>query len=282
MSFTVENLNLGSFDSEKIISETISTSGFAKLSAAVAVLPAHGTSITVTGGYKATGIGEGGQKVASGTNSSVKMGANKLQVSAVVTEEFLATKAAVANTVLKQFPSVTARDYDRIVLGLDPVPADWDNFSTAASLETVEVIAGGESNLDDATDEVANGNITGILLTSKMLSYLRRQRNTLGTRVYDITDETIDGVPYAKVNGSEAVGIIGDFSQAYGAIQEFKNVTDGTSYRIKDAGTITDMSGVEHNLTDSNKYAFIYEQIVGSAFTADNLVRIVPATATGE
>lgn len=282
MAFTIEDLALGDIEADVVIGITKKTSAFAKLAQAVALLPDRGLSIPRVTNMRAYGVGEGKQKVASGENDSVKMGSNKLQVSTVLTEELVASKVPVADAVMNQFPFVTARDLDLFVLGVHDKPADWSDFSTAAELATVEIADGTTSNLDDAYEAVDTGSVTGIMLTTKMLSYLRRQRLASGTRVYDITDDTIDGIPYATVISSEAVGIVGDFSQAYASVQEFKNVVDGTSYRIKDSGTITDSSGVEHNLTDSNKIAIQYEQIVGSAFAGAGLVRIVPAAVAGE
>lgn len=278
MAITVKDLGLHLVDADALVTDVQKTSSVAKAAKDVGDLGVVGLSIPKLSGLTAYGIGEGGQKIASGEASNIEIKANKLVTSTVLTEEAVAGSAALTNAVFEGLPSANATKFDNIVLGVEEVPSAWVGFKSFSSLTNEIVLGAGEAAgvaLDDALGLIKDGNATAILLTTSMLSEMRRQRVTnTGQRVFDFVDGTIDGIPYYTVSSSEKIAVVGNFNRAFFSITPFENI-EGSAVRVKDAGNITDSLSVVHNLTDSNKYALIYEDMVGFNYEEDFFTKIV-------
>jgi hypothetical protein len=283
MTVTLAQLALGAIDQGEVLETSAKTSAFLTLGKRKTAIPAGGEVISNPVGNKAYGIGESGQKIASGKNEPLKMGRNKIQTSTVFTEEAIAQAENVWDVTTDIFPSAIAQAFDEIALGIVDVPAAWTNFGTFKNAAALPISEGAEASVDfdDARAAVADGVVTGIVLTTSMLQYLKRQRyEATGARVFDISDGMIEGIPYATVASAVKVGVLGNFKHLYASLETFKNpLPPHDSYRIKDAGSITDSDGTVHNLTDSNELAFIAENWAGLTFAAASFAKIVPAPA---
>jgi hypothetical protein len=283
MTVTLAQLELGPIDQGEVLETAVKTSAFLTLGKRKASIPAGGEVISNPVGNKAYGIGESGKKIASGKNEPIKMGRNKIQTSSIYTEESIAQAENVWDATTEIFPSAIAQAFDEITLGIADVPAAWVNFGTFKNMTAlpIGVDAEASTDFDDARAAVASGLVNGMVVTTSMLQYLKRQRYaTTGARVFDVSDNLIEGIPYAVVASPVAVGVLGNFKHLYASLETFKNpLPPHDSYRIKDAGEITDSDGTVHNLTDTNEIAFIAEAWAGLAFAAASFAKIVPAPA---
>lgn len=285
MTITIEDLQLGAIPTGLLEKTRVDASAFQFIGTQLPTLPLHGATIDGVGDVESYGVEEGGQKIASGVQSVTHIGAGKFVAACVLTEEAFITAAHIRDALTKKQPEAHARKFDLIVAGLAPVPAGFSNFHTLKDVQSATISEGVEAgaDLDDALSLVANGNVTGAVLTTAMLSYMRRQRiGATGARVYDIQmtgqqTGVIEGIKFALISSTVKLGYFGDFSNFYWGT----HVLDAQfAFKVKDAGNITDGNGVVHNLTDSNKVALISEIFQGAAFTnAANYVKVVPAPA---
>lgn len=278
MTITVADLQLGAIPTGLLEKTRVEASAFQRAGTQLPTLPLHGATIDGVDGFESNGVAEGGQKIASGVQSVTHIGAGKFVCATVLTEEAFITAAHIKDAITKKQPQAHARKFDLIVAGLAPVPAGFQNFHTLKDVQSAEISEGVDAgaDLDDALALVRNGAVTYGVLTTAMESYLRRQRiGATGARVFDMTNGTIEGIPYATINSTEKLGYFGDFDNFYWGTAQ---LADEFAFKVKDAGNITDGNGVVHNLTDSNKIALISELFQGAAFTnALNYVKIVPA-----
>lgn len=285
---TLSELGIGPIDAGAIVSSDKGHNPFKALGRKI-YLPLQGASVTALGGLQAQGVGEGEAKKTSGTASAVIVGANKMQVSVVETYEFFKHAAAtnVPELIFNEFPKAIATQTALITAGIAPVPAGWSNYANFGTAITTEVeVAAGEAasvDLDDAFAGVASGVVTGMVLSTSMLAYLKRQRNSkTGTRVFEVDGDTttgfLDGVRYETFVSATAVGYVGNFDNFVYGEEAFTNPITGDAFIIHTAGNETDFNGVVHNLNAENKVALRYEQIVGSGIAdVDSFVKIVPA-----
>lgn len=284
MAIDYASLEIGELYGPEVLKEAQVSSAANSLAKPVGPLGIAGLRFSKLSGGQAYGIGEGGKKVASGVAESVVVKPNKIHRTQVLTEEAIAGSPQLWTAVKETAPSDVAKAFDSYVLGLTALPDDWAGFRSFSELTNeVEVPAGADAAvaLDDAVARVKDGAANGLLITSAMLAYLRRQRiGATGARVFDITADQLEGINYKVVNSSERVAVAGNFQDAaWSAIDEFTSPVTGEAFRVKDSGEITDSLGVVHNLTDSNKYALIYEVLGGFNFDDDFFTRLVPAEA---
>lgn len=279
MAITLESLELGAVDSGAIIETSQEGSAFYKLGKKVVGLGPTGQVFHNLTGQKAFGIGEGGKKVASGKAVPVKINPNKIQTSSVFTEEMIVQKPAVADALFNSAPVAVSVCFDDIIAGVAPVPAAWTNFATlsTAAEKTIGVGEAASVDFDDAVGSLVGGVYNGMVVSSSMLSYMRRQRNSRDGRVFEITADTIDGLPYAVFNSTTKVGFVGDFRHLLVSLETFVSPVSNTAYRLGTEGSITDTDGTTHNLLEENKTAVIYEVWAGAAAVLSSFVKLVPA-----
>lgn len=302
MTVNLLGFELGEVDSQLVESERQKASAFKRAGTRVN-LPLTGTTIKGVTGLQAYGVGEGKTKTASGKSVAAHMGANKSVQVTVETKEAWNYSSTIADAILTAQPTAHATLFDKVILGLAPVPADWKNFvvlktvaagnqaaqdaayEAGTDIRTIEIPTGEAATvaLDDVEGAVAEGVITAYVLTTAMLAYLKRQRiASTGARAFDIVADGVDsgtingGTPYYTVKSSVPVGVAGDFSKFYFGDFTFEG---DTGYDVKDAGNITDSEGVEHNLTSDNEVALFNEVMQGAqVLNKANFVRFVPAT----
>lgn len=284
MAFTFESLGFGAIDSGVILTEQVARNPFHVLGRRVH-LPQQGTVVTSFGSIEAQGVGEGEEKLASGASASTPVGANKIQATIIETEEyFAATEEAAFTLVQDQLPSAIAKQSTAITAGIVAAPTLWSNYGTFKLTDELEIGEGADAavDFDDALAALASGEYNGVVLSTAMLNYLKRQRLANGTRVFEIdgntTSGTIEGIRYETFVSSEQVGIVGNWDDYVWGVSEFPNPVDGEYVRVYTSGSQDDTNGVTHNLNAENKIAIRYEQLVGSGIAnADSFVKIVPA-----
>lgn len=285
--FTIEDLGLGKVDSGVVIKSAFGASAFLGAGTNVGEIPVGGLSFPRLSGLQGFGIGEGEAKIASGLADAITMDARKIQVSTVWTEEVLASKSAIVDAAWNQMPGVVAKTFDEILASLVAKPASWANVPTFGDA-TLEIGTGADAgvDLDDVKAAVASGDADVFVMTTSMLAYLSRQRiAATGARVFEIVKDsdsknsgTIDGIAYRTIKSSVAKGVALDSARLFVSLTPFNDPTTGSPYRLKNQGSITDTNGVTHNLTSENKYAVIYEALVGVAFDVTEFPVFAPAT----
>ena len=281
-AFTFADLGLGAVDSGEILLEVQKASAFQSFGVEVD-LPLQGAVVSTFSGTTAVAVGEGGTKKASGGNASVFMAANKAAVINILTDEFIAAKSGVPGVIWDQQPPAVAKLFDSVVLGLEDLPDEWHDFGTfKTGVDEVEISTGADASvdMDTALAAVKENTANGMVITTAMLAYLKAQRNSYNNaRVFDITETTIDGLPYKTVQSNVKVGVVGNFNAYYWGNTPFVNPQNGTAYRISSDGTVETISGDSINLTGTNKNALFYEAHEASAAPEkDYFVKIVPAT----
>lgn len=286
MAFTLESLGLGKIDSNIVLQDSVTSSAFLSAGTNVGPIPVGGLSFPRLTSLKAFAVDEGAAKVASGAADFITMDARKIAVAAVWTDEVIASGTAVVDAAWKLMPSEIAKTFDEIEASLVAKPASWSNVPTFGDA-TMEIGTGADAStdLDDVKAAVATGDADILVLTTSMLAYLNKQRLASGTRVFDIVKDgknsgTIDGVPYRTIRSNVKKGVALDSTRFFVSITPFLDPETQSPYRVKNAGNITDVNGVEHNLTSENKTAVLYEAMVGVTFDPAEFPVFGPAVVT--
>lgn len=284
MVMTFESLNLGEIDSGVVIGSVQKASAFQRVGRRIA-LPRTGAVVTKVSGITAAGVGEGEEKIASGSLAGVPVGSNKIHSTVVQTEEAFSYSETIASVVFDEQPAAVAKQFDAYVSGIVPLPANWANFSTFASATEVEIGTGADASqdFDDALAALSEGVYTGLVASTAFLNYLKRQRNAAnGLRVFEVSGDTNEGVfeglNFATFVSNIPVAFIGNFDNYVWGADEFLGGDNNSPYRVHTSGMQQDSNAVVHNLNAENKVAIQYEQFVGSGI-ADlaSFVKLVPA-----
>lgn len=238
-----------------------------------------GFTYTSFTGLKGQGLKEGGVKVASGSGSTKKSIPEKLVVSTVWTDETIMFLNSIFEAVTQASPKANGVAFDRIVLGVDAKPAEWTAFDTFTGVTEVEV-----QTLTEFNSTLSSIPTTAMVGTRAYLGYLRSEVNGLGMPAYNIVggfgkeqDAEVNGIPYFILDKAVSTGsfaIAGDFTSYYVA-----KLLANDLVKVKDAGNITDVDGVTHNLTAENKTAVMVENWLASGIgSLADFVKLVPVT----
>lgn len=274
MAIELSDFGLEKIDSDEVIGRINTASAMLSAGTNVGTVPMGGLSFPRVSGIEAFAVAEGGEKIATGSTDFLVMDNRKLVATTVFTEEAYSAKPRVVDTVWDIQPGAVAKSYDEYTFGLKDKPAEWATTPTFGDA-TVEVEEGADASvsLDDILASTSGGaGADALIVTSAMLSYLRRQRfAATGARVFEIvatskTEGTIDGMPYFVINSSIAKGAAITRARLFTSLTPFNDPNTGSPYRLKDQGTITDSDDNEHNLTATNKFALMYEAMSGITF----------------
>lgn len=286
MTVSLETLGLAVIDTEEYMVEERKNSGVVGLARDYGAIPLTGISVGAVNDVEAFAVVEGGTKTASGTVSRTVLRPGKLVSTVVLTKEARQSAGSLENAIWTELTTSQGKGFDELVAGTKAKPVGWgDSFKALSELTNeVEIGVGEDAGVDfDALeDAVKNNEITGILISSSMLSYLKRQRvGATGQRVFDITADEINGIKYSKISSNEQFLYAGNFNRAYFSWTPFIQ-ENGTGFLLHTAGNVPDSDGVDHNLTAQNKVAIMKEDMI--AFTYDDayFVRAVPAAVEVE
>lgn len=279
MSLTLADLNLGPIDSGEVLD--IVKKGSAVYANAVKYdyVPAGGMVISAPVGNEAFGVVEGGERLASGSNTVIKLHPNTVHSKTVMTRELIMNAPHMVTAVWSILPETCHKTVDKISLGLTATPAGWTNFKSFSTVAAHEIAAGAEGSVswDDIYDKIQDSEATAVVLTSSMLAHLKRQRNSVNNaRVFDITDETIEGLPYRTVQSSTKMGVVGNFNHLFVSLQVAVDPGTKEPYTVQDTGSVKGSDGTVYNLNDGFA-AFGYELLAAQTFWDASFVRIVPA-----
>lgn len=283
---TLEDLGLNKIDSDTVIANAFKYSAVLAAGTDEGPVPIGGKTFSRLRSLTAFGIGEGEAKVGGAAVDSIVMDARKIHSTVIWSEEALTAKQNVVKAAWDRQPGEVAATLDRIVLGLTARPAAWSTVPVFGA-PTLEIGTGEDAgvDMDDVLASVVSNANHVLILTSAMLSYLRRQRiGNTGARVFDVVPNdsnsgTIDGTTYYVVNDNVAKGVAVDRSRLFVSLTPFNDPTTGSPYRVKSAGSIDDTEGRTHNLTSENKFAVIYEDLAGVAFDPEEFPVFAPAAA---
>lgn len=286
MTITLAEQQLPAVDTGVIHGITEKGSAFQTLGTQIP-LSATGAYIRSLENIKSFGVGEGQDKTASGTARSLVIGNNKFVAVVVLSDEAARENPRIAEAIFKRIPTAHADSFDGMASGEIAIPVGFYNFGTLADAPVVPIGVGGEASVDfdDAEGEI--GLATGLAATPRFISYLKRQRTAQGMKALDIDitrnletgvrEGTVNGIPFQLINSTGQYAYIGDFKANY--FWGVADVEGGENFYMRNQGNITDVDGVEHNLTGQNKRALFGASFYGSGVTDVNAFRkLVPAT----
>lgn len=281
---TLESLDLHVIDSGDYLQEEIKRSKLAELAKNYGPIDPTGTSVGTVSGVVAYGVGEGKAKTTSGTTGRIVLKPNKLVSAVVLTEEVVAGSPRLESALWDEMVSSQGKGFDDFGIGTKAKPADWgDNFKSLSEVVNEVEIGAGQDAVDDLLDaenSVRDAEINAYLVSSGMLSHLRKQRNAAGFPLFDISNGEINGVPYVKYASVEPVLYAANWNRVWFSFENFAD-RDGNVFRVVNQGSIDDADGTTHNLTAENKYAIIKEDMVALAYDESAIVRVVVAETTG-
>ena len=291
MAIDIKSLGLGAVDSGAVIQGIIKNSAFMALGREINI-PEGGASVTLLSDIEGQGVGEGEAKVASGSVTGVPVARNKFHATVVETEEAYRVDPEtgenrfLTEAIWTELPSAIAKKFDLYVAGIATLPALFSNFGTFAGVQEAEIAEGNaaSASFDEAQGLLSEGVVNGVVLSTTMLNYLKRQRITTGVRAFEISGDwasgTIEGFPYVTFISSQKVGFVGNWNNYVYGNAPFVSPITGSAYRVKDSGSISDRNGVTHNLTSENKVALQYETFGGSGIAdLSSFVKIVPSAS---
>lgn len=203
---------------------------------------------------------EGGTKpVLKSEYSDILINVSKKAYIVVTTTEADAAKPEVAAAFQNVAPSLFAKEYDEQVAGIktDPTPNGIRSLLTSTNVVSVEVTAG--ADLKKAVGALyGTGGLPSAFVISTALfgDYISLDATETDRRISNelATNGSILGIPVKTFRSSQKTGFLRDFTQDEWALKD-----DAIVMRKVTAGTITDSLGVEHNLGQNNKVAYIME-----------------------
>ena len=186
-------------------------------------------------------VAEGGVKPVTSSVGKVKIGNGKIIASAKYTIEAKASMPTLEDGFARSFPGQIVRAYNKTVLGLTPMPVgdfDTDFYTLENAPEIVISDQAGTTTGDKALaawdavyGNVTDGEVNAVVVTTRALATLRTYRNaTTGVPYFDIdvTNKTINSVPYAVIKSSVFAIWIGDFTTLYQGLAVWENGAGGT------------------------------------------------------
>lgn len=265
------SLNLPASDSGLIFAAVQKDSAFQKAARQIS-LPGTGTVIHNIGKATASIVGETDVKpVSTPALASKTVSAHTFSVLVPVSNQLLSDAAAVVNIIRNEAPKAIAEKFDATVAGLAAAaPSNFGAIGDATSQAVTDY-----ASFVAALGAVASngGRPTAVVLSTKLFYELLAVTNDLGVAVFNITDTTINGVPYYLYDSADAEGFVGDFSRAV-----WGNV-EGISVATSDSATIVD-GETTINLFQQNMTAIRVEARLGFQIADINdFVKITGAVA---
>lgn len=236
------SLSLLPQDSGIILSAVSKASAF---QAAARQIALSGTGNTVHSIGKATAsvVGETDVKPVSTPALATKtVSANTFSVLVPVSNQLLADASAVVNVIRNEAPKAIAEKYDAVVATGVDAPANFAHLEAAAS----QAVTDRASFVAALGTVAANGGRPSAVVLSTAMFYNLLAVTVAGTGApaFDITDSTINGLPYFLYDSAAVEGFVGDFSRAV-----WGNV-EGISVATSDSATITGVGNLfERNMT---------------------------------
>jgi len=277
------DFDLGAVLSGITLTDTAKPSAFQSLGTQLPNLSLQGAIIPKFTGLVSQWTAEGAAKPVSGTNGKIKLIPGKLAAIVVETEEAW-TIDGLANAIATAAPTAHAKGFDYAVAGITDVPDDAVNFSVVGDTTNEATIGAGSDSLGDflaALGLVEDGNPTGAVLTTGMVSYLMSQTNGVGGRALNVQYDfkagsgSVEGLPFYTITSADKFGFVGDYSRYFWG--QFS--LNDTPVRIATEGIVTDTAGTVHNLVQDNKIAVIHEVFVASGVSdLNDFVKITPAS----
>lgn len=278
---SLETLGLSVIDTEEYMVDERKNSGIVGLARDYGAIPLTGISVGAVSDVEAYAVAEGGTKTASGSLSRTVLRPGKLVSTVVLTKEARQSAGTLENAIWSELTSSQGKGFDALVAGTKTKPAGWgDSFKALSELTNEVEIGTGEAagvDFDALEDAVKNNEVNGYLVSSSMLSYLKRQRvAATGQRVFEISDSEINGVKFTKISSNEKFLYAGNWERAYYSWTPFIQ-ENGTGFLLHTAGNVPDKDGVDHNLTAQNKVAIMKEDMIAFTYEDDYFVRAVVA-----
>lgn len=276
----LEDLGLGTLDTGATEVKIAEASAFQRLGKFYDVPKNQRIVVAGIKDMVSAAVPEGGLKPIGGALDAYKLYSDKFASIVVQSDEIASNASRITDIIWNEFPSKHAEQFDRYVAGIDAIPADVElvNLGATTNLQSIRTGADAQADFDDATAKVVKGDANGIVLSSTMYSYMRRQRiAATGQRAFDIEGDnkagTIDGINYSVFKSTTLVGFVGDFDRfAYTLHNEMVN-------KIWDQASLFDeTTDTEYRLAQKNLIGLVSEVWQGAAVSSVNdFVKITAA-----
>lgn len=239
---TSGTLNLPARDSGEIFTKMSQASAFQKAARQIS-LPGTGSVVHTLGKVTASIVGETDVKpVSTPAVASKTVSAHTFSVIIPVSNQLISDAGALVAAVRDEAPKAIAEKFDATVAGL--AAAAPANFGAIGDAMTVTVNS--YASFVAALGTVAANGVrpTAAVISTALFYELAAIVNDFGVPVFDITDTTINGLPYYLYDAVTAEGFIGDFSRSV-----WGNV-EGISVDVSGSATITGVGNLfERNMT---------------------------------
>lgn len=251
------DFDLPPIDSGLILSKVNDTSAIQKLSQRID-LPGTGAVVHTFDTGDATYVPEGGRKPLTPTTSaSLTVAATKLAKVIFITDELSTDSPALSNAIYNEVPKSFGNTFDKIVVGdLAKPSGDFDSLAGAPVL----ALATKADAYEALTAVEGTGvNADGWLFTSAMYHEMAGKVNDLGTSVFDFSNGTFLGLPFAVVRSTAKAAWVGPFGtrSVYG-------IVDGTpKVIVSTEGTLVADNGQVISLLQENKIGVVAEVRLG-------------------
>lgn len=238
---TSGSLNLPARDSGEVFTRMSQASAFQKAARQI-VLPGTGSVVHNLGKVTASIVGETDVKpVSTPAVASKIVSANTFSVIIPVSNQLISDAGALVAAVREEAPKAIAEKFDATVAGL--AAAAPANFGTVGDADTLTVNSYASFVAALGTVAANGARPTAAVISTALFYQLAAVVNDFGVPVFDITDTTINGLPYYLYDSLEAEGFVGDFSNAV-----WGNV-EGITVSVSDSATLNGVSMFERNMT---------------------------------
>lgn len=261
------NFNLPADKANELWTEVERVSAFQQASTRIN-LSGNGTAIPVLGRATADWVERGDNKHVSTPSTGVKsIQPYTLATIIPVHKDLLNDLPALSDAIQKEGVSALATEFDETVaFGSAP----GNNFHTFENADTVTV-TDRPSFVAALKATVANGrSADSIVLTSGLLYTLMGYTNaTTGAPVFNITDTTINNLPFYVIESTQEMGVIGAFKTGarWGTVE-------GIEIEVSREATLFDAAGNPTSLFQKNLIGVRVEARFGfQVANEDNFVK---------
>lgn len=237
-------------------------------------LSGKGATLHSVGDIAADWVAETAKKaVKTPTIGNVTLTPYKVAAIIPMSKEIIRDASQLVAAITERAPGSIAETVNRTIRGATTAPgADFSQFTSGIS----SITFANAEELEEAFGAVASAgyNPDGIVISEQSLWKLRAKRLSNGVREFDVTETTINGLPYSSFKGAVDFIAVGDFNYAlYG-------VVEGVETAISDQATLG--SGEEAiNLWQQNMVALRVEAEVAFKIADTGAFRLLTYGVSG-
>lgn len=253
-TLTTSDFSAYPVDSQEILRKAQEAFVFGQVSRSI-TLPAQGTYFYDFTSSDAEFATEGSVKpIDKGVFKRVEVAAKKFAKGHVWTMEVALQSGVIDKFLYEDLANIWGSTLNKVVAGDTGVGSNFDYLG-----DVQESAFSSPEGFHAALAEIEALGVTpsAVVLSTSLYRWLKGARNDLGLPLFNIGDNTIEGIPYVTYRSAEMVGFVGPFAD-----RAVWGVTAGFP-EVKVLDEVAEIDGVVHALKQRNEIGVLGEILVG-------------------